>query len=121
MRTEAADGGVAIEETEARISRIGKRFDELYFSRINKHISALLRSKRHLIAEERFPQYLRDFLGHAADWDATRVVLQELGPGHDYAGISGYCWPQGIVPTVENILYGLRSEYRGHLKNLGRL
>ncbi|MCB1219617.1 MAG: hypothetical protein H7A35_01775 [Planctomycetales bacterium] len=121
IRAEGAARGDDPHEIEARIERIAARFDRDYFSRINRLINLLLRSKRHLIAEERFPDYLRSFLGHAADWDATRIVVQELGSEYDYAGISGQQWPDGIVQEVERILYELRSDYRRHLKKLGRM
>ena len=119
-----ADGAAAGEDArviEERIHTLAERFDREYFTRINRQIAALLRSKRHLIAEERFPEYLRAYLAHAADWDASRIVVQELGREFDYAGISGQHWPDGIVQEVEQILYSLRSDYRKHLKKLGRM
>ena len=48
-------------------------------------------------------------------------MVQELGSEYDYAGISGQQWPDGIVQEVERILYELRSDYRRHLKKLGRM
>jgi hypothetical protein len=121
LRADGAAAGEDSREIEERIHRVARRFDEQYFTRINRQIAALMRSKRHLIAEERFPDYLQKYLAHAADWDATRLVVQELGREYDFAGISGQHWPDGIVQEVEQILYRLRRDYRRHLKKLGRM
>ncbi|MCB1217380.1 MAG: hypothetical protein R3F46_06315 [bacterium] len=121
LRADSAAGGEDPQLCEERIRIVSERFDSEYFTRINRQIAALMRSKRHLIAEEHFPQYLRDYLAHAADWDATRLVVRELGRGHDYAGISGQQWPDGIVASVDAILYELRRDYRRHLRKLGRM
>ena len=121
IREEDLARGIDPQETRQRIRRISQRFDEQYFSRIYRQIAALMRSKRHLIAEERFPEYLRQFLGHAMDWEGTREVVSELGEDYDFSGISGQRWPDGILETVEQILYDLRSDYRRHLRKLGRM
>lgn len=121
IREQDSAAGIDTAETEERLRRIGRRFDELYFQRIYRQIAALMRSKRHLIAEERFPDYLREFLGHAMDWEGTRSVVSELGQDYDFSGISGHRWPEGIVRQVEEILYELRRDYRRHLRKLGRM
>jgi hypothetical protein len=108
-------------ETERRIRAVEQRFDRDYFNPLKESIAELLRSRRHLIAEDQFPQAFSDFLRHAMEWDATRAVVEELGEDYDYSGISGAKWPAGIVEQVELTLHGLRRQYRRHLRSLGRL
>ena len=121
IRRDDLAAGRGERESERRIRAVRQRFDRDYFNPLKGRIAEKLSSQRHLIAEDQLPQYFRDFLRHATEWEATRSVVDELGEDYDYAGISGVRWPAGILEEVEATLARLRREYRRHLKSLGRL
>ena len=53
------------------------------------------------------------------DWQAARSVQEEIGQEFDVPLQIKPTWPTGTVKQVEEVLYELRSEYRGHLKKAG--
>ena len=113
--------GMPPEEAELAADAVEQRFTREYFEPLRMKTVELLCAKRHLIVEDRFPQYLQDFMVHATEWEARSAVLKELGPGLNLNGLSAAKWPREIIGEVEHTLYSLRQEYRRELRSVGKL
>ncbi|MBN2082133.1 hypothetical protein JW859_07985 [bacterium] len=106
---------------ELKVEAIRDRFDREHFEPLRLKITELLLSRRHLIVEDRFPEYLERLISQATQWEASRTVLRELGQRYAAGEVCSGEWPREVITEVERTLLDLRMEYRQHLRTAGKL
>jgi hypothetical protein len=97
------------------------KFAESYFDPHYREIAGLLRSRRHLIAEDEFPRYLVELQRFAVNVEASAAVSRALGEAHNPCSEEYVDAARAALPHVEATLASLRRYYRRHLRALGRL
>ncbi|MDQ3023938.1 MAG: hypothetical protein M3R04_06095 [bacterium] len=97
------------------------RFAEAYFDPQYREIALLLRGRRHLIAEDSFPQYMSELQRFAINIEASRAARRELGEADSPCSDEYVEVVRAALPQVEATLAALRQHYRRHLRTLGRL
>jgi hypothetical protein len=112
------DASVLSEQQRAELCA---RFAEAYFDPQYREIGLLLRSRRHLIAEDSFPAYLSELQRFAINIEASQAVSRALGEPSNPCSEEYVAAARAAIPHVEVILTSLRAHYRRHLKALGRL
>jgi hypothetical protein len=121
LDAQAAVGEIGEEVACTQRTALCQRFADLYFDPLYAQIAQLLRSKRHLVAEDSFPPYLRELQRIAVDIEATRAVAAELGEEYTPCA-DDYLEPvREALPQLEAALLTLRAHYRRSLRSVGRL
>jgi hypothetical protein len=121
LDAQAASGELPVDVACTQRAALCQRFAELYFDPLYGQIAALLRSKRHLVAEDSFPAYLSELQRIAVDIEATRAVAAELGEEYTPCADDYLAPVRAAAPHVESVLLTLRAGYRRSLRSLGRL
>jgi len=97
------------------------RFAESYFDPHYREVAQLLRSKRHLIAEDDFPAYLAELQRFAVNIEASLAVSRALGEAVNPCSDEYVEAARAALPQVDATLAALRRYYRRHLRALGKL
>jgi hypothetical protein len=98
-----------------------QRFAESYFDPHYREIAVLLRGRRHLVAEDEFPQYLAELQRFAVNIEASLAVSRALGQQISPCSDEYVVAARAALPHVDVTLASLRRYYRRHLRALGRL
>jgi hypothetical protein len=107
--------------SEAQRQDLCQLFAEAYFDPHYREIAALLRGRRHLIAEDGFPAYLSELQRFAVNVEASRAVSAALGETVSPCSDEYVEAARAAAPQLEATLTVLRGAYRRHLRALGKL